>query len=246
MMDNGESNNVISTLSFAAGLQFRAYSSLQQQQFKEMCRVDLLVYGCGHEQFWRLARPCPAHLCQSHNQCHANQTRTRRRRRVRQPPFCMQCYDEAMAEIIDAYNAAIDDIDRTSDLVRHYLEAIHGRGATIEDAELIDGRLEKSMMIAQELLQLDFYGPSRRAPVGSSAFLYERPPTSIRSPHDCIRESNIANDCDSSQNGDDEGDSLDEEDQEIVRQVAIHISRAADNEIDIETREEGDYFRQWR
>ncbi|KAI4136554.1 MAG: hypothetical protein LQ341_005557 [Variospora aurantia] len=46
--------------------------------------------------------------------------------------------------------------------------------------------------------------------------------------------------CDTSQNGEDEGDSLDEEDQEIVRQVGIQIPRAADNEIDIETREEGD------
>ena len=41
-------NNVFSTLSFAACLQLRAYSSLQQQKFEEMFRVDVLVYGCGH------------------------------------------------------------------------------------------------------------------------------------------------------------------------------------------------------
>lgn len=217
-----------------------------------MCHVDLLVNDCGHEHFWRLAWPCPARLCRDHNQCHADQTRVHHRLRVHQPPFCKRCFDKEMAEIDKAYIRAVNDFLRNHELVRQYLQARNGREPTNTDRDGISDQLRKLIRIAQELLQLEFYGPTRRAPFGSSAFLYRRPRTSLRSHRQCIREYNIASDCDSSQDGEDEGDILDggnvlnEEEQEFFRQQAIQILRTTDDEVNTEIREDGEHFHQWR
>ncbi|KAL8957275.1 MAG: hypothetical protein Q9193_005410 [Seirophora villosa] len=151
-----------------------------------------------------------------------------------------------MAEIDKAYVRAVNDFFRNHELVRQYLEARNGQEATNTDRDAIGHQLQKLIMIAQELLQLEFYGPTRRAPFGSSAFLYRRPRTSLRSHRQCIREYNIANDCDSSQNGEDEGGVLNEEEQEFFRQQAIQIMRTTDDEVNTEIREDGEHFREWR
>ncbi|KAL9008473.1 MAG: hypothetical protein Q9173_006401 [Seirophora scorigena] len=153
---------------------------------------------------------------------------------------------EEMAEIDKAYIRAADDFHRSHGLVRQYLQARNGREPTIADRNGISDRLEKLMMIAQELLQLELYGPTRHAPFGSSTLLYQRPRTSLQSHRQDIREYKIANYCDSSQDGDDEGDVLDEEDQEFLRQQASQVIRTTNDEVNTEICEDGEHFRQWR
>lgn len=61
----------------------------------------------------------------------------------------------------------------------------------------------------QELLEINFYGPTRRVPDGNSASLYLRPNRRTQYRHsECIRAFRASESWDSSQNGDDEVEDL--------------------------------------
>ncbi|KAL8928209.1 MAG: hypothetical protein Q9208_001919 [Pyrenodesmia sp. 3 TL-2023] len=161
-----------------------------------MCRIEVLIYGCGHERFHRLSLPCPAGLCQEHNECHEDRTQIVRRRQVHSPPFCKACFDKEHAEIDNAFVRADDDFYRNHNLVRRYLRAKSGRIPDTEDQTRIRQRLRKRRLADRELLEVDFYGPTRRVPDVRSAFLYERPQRSPFRHEDCMEAYNRAVDDD--------------------------------------------------
>ncbi|KAI4193465.1 MAG: hypothetical protein LQ346_003914 [Caloplaca aetnensis] len=209
-----------------------------------MCQIEVLLYGCGHERFSRLALPCPAGLCPEHNKCYEERTRTVRQRRVQSPPFCRACFDDGGTEIYEALVRAEEDFYLNHNLVRRYLRAVSGRVPDNEDQTRIRERLRKRHLADQELLEVDFFGPTRRIPDGSSAFLYECPQRSSFSHGDCIEAYNLAG-CDNpSEDGESqrgtEDDEVGRDDVEALMQALhfIYEDRPQENE-------EGEHFRRF-
>ncbi len=207
-----------------------------------MCQIEVLLYGCGHERFSRLALPCPAGLCEEHNECYEERTHIVRRRQIHSPPFCKGCFEEEGKEIYEALVRAEEDFYLNHNLVRRYLHAVSGRVPDIEDQTRIRERLRKQHLADQELLEIDFYGPTRRVPDGSSAFLYELPQISSLSHGDCIEAYNRAGNETPSEGGQSqrgtEDDDVGEDDVEDLLQALHFLYEDRPHED-----EEGEHFR---
>ncbi len=207
-----------------------------------MCQIEVLQYGCGHERFSRLALPCPAGLCEEHNECYEERTQTVRRRQIHSPPFCKGCFEEEGKEIYEALVRAEEDFYLNHNLVRQYLHAVSGRVPDIEDQVRIRERLKKQHLADQELLEVEFYGPTRRIPDGSSAFLYECPQRSSSSHGECIEAYNRAGNETPSEDGESrrgtEDDDVGSDDVEDLLQALDFIYEDRPHED-----EEGEHFR---
>ncbi|KAI4144038.1 MAG: hypothetical protein L6R39_004344 [Caloplaca ligustica] len=208
-----------------------------------MCRVHILVYGCGHRRFLRLVRPCPAGLCSQHNECYQDRTRTTRRYRVLTPPFCKKCFDKEKAEIDKAFIRVEENFAQNHDLVRRYLRARNGHAPTQEDQNRIRQRLRKNRNANQELLEIEFYGPTRRIPNSSSALLYWRWRRSTYSHQECMRAYSIAHTA--FQDGDDQRDTLDEAGSRDEQLDGLEAAQLADDD-SAQASEDGEYFQTWR
>ncbi|KAL8897204.1 MAG: hypothetical protein Q9207_007325 [Kuettlingeria erythrocarpa] len=207
-----------------------------------MCQIEVLLYSCGHERFSRLALPCPAGLCQEHNECYEERTHIVRRRRIQSPPFCRACFDDEGTEIYEALVRAEEDLYLNHNLVRRYLHAVSGRVPDNEDQTRIRERLRKRHLADQELLEIDFYGPTRRIPDGSSAFIYDCPQRSFFSHGGCIEAYNLAGDDEPSEDGETQRSI---EDDEVGRDDVEDLLQALDfmYEDSPHGNDEGEHFR---
>lgn len=167
-----------------------------------MCEYDIAVYGCGHTRFLRLRLPCPAGLCSGHKECFAGNDQVSRTCPVEAPPFCKDCFEKEVINIDDDYLRAESSLSiNLHRFVRFYI-TIYGR-ALADDILRIRDRLVKKREADQELLEMEFYGPTRRIPDGDLAFLYSRPDRRAQYSHsECNRAFRASENWDSSQNGD--------------------------------------------
>lgn len=190
----------------------------------------------------RLSFSCPAGLCPDHSKCYADNTRVARSHRVRNPPFCKRCFDKELAAIDKALIRADEDFYQNHNVVRQYLRAKRGRTPDQEDQDRIRARLRKNRNIDKEMLELEFYGPTRRIPHGRSVFLYQRLQRSFQSHQECMTDYAYAHDWDSSQDGDEERETLDDADWENVWQADSQAAQLANNDGSAQASEDGEYF----
>ncbi|KAI4168981.1 MAG: hypothetical protein LQ343_006012 [Gyalolechia ehrenbergii] len=175
-----------------------------------MCEYDIIVYGCGHQRFFRLRFPCPAGLCPSHNECYAGNSQVADTYPVETPPFCKICFEKEVISIDDAYFRAESSFAANIRQIRRFYCATYGR-ALNADKLRIRQLLVKKREADQELLEVEFYGPTRRIPNDNSAFLYRRPGQRTHHSHsECTRAFRAAENWDSSQDGEDQEDLTDD------------------------------------
>ena len=203
-----------------------------------MCSCDILLYGCGHRRFLRLNLACPAGLCPGHNRCYAGNTQTARTYHVQAPSFCKKCFNREVKRIYQSFFRARGNFFQNDHLVRDFLQGKYGRHLLMEDKDRIHQRLIKNRDAAFELLEVQFYGPTREPPHDNSAFLYERPYRSRENHQDCLRAFRIADNWDSSHDGDDESLSSDGGD--------LRDSFLADDNTSTQASEDQEYFHTYR
>ncbi|KAL8924371.1 MAG: hypothetical protein Q9172_002718 [Xanthocarpia lactea] len=163
-----------------------------------MCNIDVALFGCGHERFLRLNFPCPAGFCLEHKECFIDRTCTTRTLQVRAPPFCRQCFDEEIRQVVKSFSRAMDDLIINNHIVCRYYRGQYGSWSIREDHDRIVARLKKIRDTRKLALKREFFGPSGEIQNGRFAFLYEEQVVSHRSHEECVDAFRVADNLNSS------------------------------------------------